>query len=475
MPTLTLKMRLYRPNAAKREQLCAARENFRQACAWYLGEMERLGTTHRAALHQAAYSAACTRFPDVPPAALQMALGKAAAALRSYEAVRARDKRAQPPSFCRPVPLLVRRDHYRLEIRDGGRGVLHVPALRGAGRLRLPLQICDRHLTQLRDAEAGHCTRGPLELWEDAHGHWWAAVWLNYPGQVADTDGSPNAALEEGKGQLLATGSHLSADPSPMTAVTNLPAAPQEPAATTSLHPAEGGQPDGRRGAQQPATPVAEQGDTSEQLATKDRTGADPASLWLGVDLGVARLAVLSHGVFLSGGLLRWRQRHWRERRAALQRTGRHARLRRTGGREQRWTRNLLHQVSRRIVQEAQEAGAGLGLERLTGFRQRVQGARRPARTRRMCHQEWAYRQLAAMVAYKAEVAGVAVRWVNPAHSSQTCPACGHCHPGNRPTRSRFRCEACGYDLDADLAAARNLAQRAVSLPRRGALTVLAG
>jgi len=59
------------------------------------------------------------------------------------------------------------------------------------------------------------------------------------------------------------------------------------------------------------------------------------------------------------------------------------------------------------------------------------------------------------------------VEKVNPAYTSQTCSACGHCAPGNRKSQAVFRCVACGHQANADVNAAVNIAAgRAVSARR---------
>ena len=50
------------------------------------------------------------------------------------------------------------------------------------------------------------------------------------------------------------------------------------------------------------------------------------------------------------------------------------------------------------------------------------------------------------------------VEKINPAHTSQTCNACGHRDPGNRKSQAVFRCRACGHAAHADVNAARNIA-----------------
>jgi putative transposase len=60
----------------------------------------------------------------------------------------------------------------------------------------------------------------------------------------------------------------------------------------------------------------------------------------------------------------------------------------------------------------------------------------------------------------KAEEAGRRTWAVNPADTSRTCAACGHCDTANRVTRDRFRCQQCGHAAHADLNAAENIAAR---------------
>jgi putative transposase len=63
-------------------------------------------------------------------------------------------------------------------------------------------------------------------------------------------------------------------------------------------------------------------------------------------------------------------------------------------------------------------------------------------------------------ICVKAEEAGRRTWVVNPADTSRTCAACGHCAPWNRRSRDLFRCAACGHEHHADLNAAQNIAAR---------------
>ncbi|CNF16896.1 transposase [Mycobacterium tuberculosis] len=51
---------------------------------------------------------------------------------------------------------------------------------------------------------------------------------------------------------------------------------------------------------------------------------------------------------------------------------------------------------------------------------------------------------------------------VDPAHTSQTCNACGHRARDNRESQAVFRCVACGHRANADVNAARNIRDTAV-------------
>ena len=61
------------------------------------------------------------------------------------------------------------------------------------------------------------------------------------------------------------------------------------------------------------------------------------------------------------------------------------------------------------------------------------------------------------------------VEKIDPAYTSRTCSACGHCASESRESQASFRCVACGFRSNADVNAARNIAAgRAVTA--RGAL-----
>ncbi|KAF0996445.1 hypothetical protein BJQ97_03135 [Geobacillus sp. TFV-3] len=92
-------------------------------------------------------------------------------------------------------------------------------------------------------------------------------------------------------------------------------------------------------------------------------------------------------------------------------------------------------------------------MEDLAGIRKRAKSAKEAGRS---LH-SWAFHQLQTMIAYKAEMAGIRVEWVNPTYTSQTC-RCGHREKANR-NGIHFRCQKCGYTIHADLNGAINIAK----------------
>jgi IS605 OrfB family transposase len=191
---------------------------------------------------------------------------------------------------------------------------------------------------------------------------------------------------------------------------------------------------------------------------------------FLGVDLGVVNLATTSDGQTFTGeGIERTRQRYHRRRQilqkaaAGRKRRGKRPKnirraLRRTKGREARFRRDTNHVISKRLVGLAKDTGRGIALEELTGIRDRARFRKR----QRARMSGWAFSQLRAFVTYKAGLAGVPLRLVDPRNTSRTCSRCGHCEQANRKTQAEFVCKSCGFACHADLNGARNIRARAL-------------
>jgi putative transposase len=176
----------------------------------------------------------------------------------------------------------------------------------------------------------------------------------------------------------------------------------------------------------------------------------------MGVDLGISNTAATSHGT-LHPGACRQRFKELRHRvRASLQsRNNRRARraLRRQSGRERRRITWENHNLSKRIVAEAEGTQSGvIRLERLTDIRRRTKIWNK--HSSRMVA-GWSFSQLQRFVAYKAEQSGIKIEYVNPAYTSQSCAQCGQL--GTR-RGDVFSCTTCGA-AHADVNAAVNIAR----------------
>lgn len=187
----------------------------------------------------------------------------------------------------------------------------------------------------------------------------------------------------------------------------------------------------------------------------------DDAPDYLGVDLGIVNLAMDSDGAVYSGERVERNRRIHSHRRRNLQRKGTRAgrrKLRRIGGKQQRFQRDTNHVISKALVRHAKDTGRGIALENLQGIRDRVTVRRR----QRSRHANWAFSQLRSFIEYKARLAGVAVVLVDPRNTSRTCPACGYIDKANRVSQANFLCVSCGFAGLADAVAARNIRARAV-------------
>ena len=189
----------------------------------------------------------------------------------------------------------------------------------------------------------------------------------------------------------------------------------------------------------------------------------------VGVDLGQKALATLSTGVQFSGGSLKGKRLHYRAKRAEVQskldrpseRTRGVKRLwERLREREARFVNHTLHTLARRIV-DTLEPGDTLAIEDLTGLRSRTT---KKGKKEKHLHNLWPYSKLRFLLEYKAVLKGVRVVVVDPRHTSQECPRCGHIARENRKSQALFRCTACGFQHNADWVAATNIARRAGSM-----------
>ncbi|WP_114577992.1 RNA-guided endonuclease TnpB family protein [Saliphagus sp. LR7] len=177
----------------------------------------------------------------------------------------------------------------------------------------------------------------------------------------------------------------------------------------------------------------------------------------LGIDLGVNSLAVASTGTFWQGDDYDHWCREFEKQRGKMQQRGTqaaHNAVLRLGKREDAWRKQYIHTVANEIVSEAVENGCDvIVFEKLDGIRERLPFAE--------WHHIWAFRRLVEYVEYKAPERGVSIEQVAPNHTSQRCSRmdCGFTHESNRDGE-HFHCQKCGYEVNADYNAAKNIGLR---------------
>ena len=181
----------------------------------------------------------------------------------------------------------------------------------------------------------------------------------------------------------------------------------------------------------------------------------------VGVDMGVRFLATTydSDGstAFYDGREVKRKREHYKKLRASLQKKGTRSarrRLRNIGRRENRWMRDMNHQVSKALVNR-QSKPTLFALENLEGVRRATEKVRKSDRHVQV---SWAFYQLRQMIEYKAAQAGHSVIAVDPRYTSQTCPTCGLVRKANRRKETHeYHCSNCGYRSNDDRVAAMNI------------------
>lgn len=203
-------------------------------------------------------------------------------------------------------------------------------------------------------------------------------------------------------------------------------------------------------------------------VQVKEQTSEPPPALaFLGVDLGIARIATDSTGESFSGQAVDRNRRRRATARKQYQRRGTKSakrRLRKMAGKQARYQRWMNHQISKRLVAKAKALGSGIALEDLQGVRGRCEQTAGKSLRRRLGN--WSFYQLRTFTEYKALRAGVPVVLVDPRYTSQTCSACGHREKANRRSQAVFCCKHCGHSMNADENAALNISAWAAPVNR---------
>ena len=181
----------------------------------------------------------------------------------------------------------------------------------------------------------------------------------------------------------------------------------------------------------------------------------------LAVDLGEKHIATtVLHGKTVSmnpkfyGKKVRGIRRHYAWLRKRLGNKKLLKEIKRIEHTEQRKVNDILHKISKHIVQQAEENNACIVLGDLKGIRKSAKG--KGKRFNRIVS-NMPFNKLTQYIQYKAEWKGITVKQISEKNTSKTCHKCGQI--GNRKTQGLFVCN-CGLQYNADLNGALNISKR---------------
>lgn len=176
-----------------------------------------------------------------------------------------------------------------------------------------------------------------------------------------------------------------------------------------------------------------------------------------GINFVVATYDSKHKSGFVSGKAIKQKRANYSKLRKELQMRqtpSARRRMKAIGSRENRWMQDVNHQVSKALVEKNPKHTLFV-LEDLSGIRNATERVRTKDR---YISVSWSFYDLEQKLMYKAKQNQSTVIKVNPAYTSQCCPACGHIEKANRNKKIHlFRCKNCGYQSNDDRIGAMNL------------------
>lgn len=199
----------------------------------------------------------------------------------------------------------------------------------------------------------------------------------------------------------------------------------------------------------------------------KECDDIEPSGKMVGIDRGVKKLAVVSDNRFYGGGEIKRLSERYERLRGQLQSKKSHSakiHLRKLSRCERLMRKDINHCITKQIVGGLEE-GTTIVLEKLTGIRggamkltqQQRAGKKTLRKPQRKEVNKWNFFQFEQFLIYKAMANGCQVVYVDARYTSQRCSKCGHIHRHNRKCQSLFKCRNCGFQLNADINASRNI------------------
>jgi putative transposase len=132
--------------------------------------------------------------------------------------------------------------------------------------------------------------------------------------------------------------------------------------------------------------------------------------------------------------------------------------------RQSRRIQQLLHKISKDIVQRATKSRSMIVFEELKGIRKLYKKGNGQTRRFRRRLNSWSFYELQRQVVYKAAWVGIPVRFVDPKRTSKLCPICGERIQEDRFHRRKLWCSNCKRLIDRDIVAALNISYKGWSM-----------
>ncbi len=136
------------------------------------------------------------------------------------------------------------------------------------------------------------------------------------------------------------------------------------------------------------------------------------------------------------------------------------------GRRRQSRVQQLLHRVSKHVVNEALANTEAIVFEKLTGIRKLYKKGNGQGHKYRHTMNSFPFYELERQVTYKARWEGIPVIHIDPKGTSKLCPRCGERLQSAYASRNVW-CQKCKKFMDRDVVAAMNLSYRGASVLMR--------
>ncbi|MCE7733466.1 MAG: IS200/IS605 family element transposase accessory protein TnpB, partial [Candidatus Heimdallarchaeota archaeon] len=177
---------------------------------------------------------------------------------------------------------------------------------------------------------------------------------------------------------------------------------------------------------------------------------------FIGIDRGIRHVGVTSQNQFYNGSRLREIKNRYFRLKRGLQKKGTKSakrKLKRTAGKERRFQKDQNHCISKNIIKNMKE-NSTIILEDLSEIRKTAKQRKKTRGSREL--NAWGFYQFQIFLQYKGKEKNIEIVYINPAYTSQQCSNCGFISKKNR-NRANFTCISCGFNLNSDLNASRNI------------------